>query len=360
MLHTLGHVDCPACNARSLVRAQDDLAKQPFASAFAVWLQSKLIAGPPESSVRYITRDSERTYREYAWALEKFFTAALPLERIHDGHLRCYQDARAGNDGQLWKRACGQNRIRKEVALLRKLMVLAKVWSEDLDNCFDQLPVKDADIARAPEPNEVAILLAVMLRRDEWLWIYYWSVLSLATCASTLEVRMLRLKDINLRHRTIRVGPEASKNKYRNRTIPIDSDPALEAAEWLLNRARRLGSHREEHFVLPFGVGSKHAVNPEKPMTKYAMKNAWNLIRKRAGLPRVRPYDLRHIAITRRVERGDTPQQIMPFSGHIGPKMLRHYTAISMQVKRELAADPCLPAKLPPHRVEMIRWQNIA
>lgn len=357
--HIPGHVDCPACNARSLVRVQNNLADMCFRDVFNIWLSSKRVQTQAETSVRYIAKDSERTYGEYAWALEKFFGPELPLKSIHDGHLRCYQDARAVCAGD-WKRPCGQNRIRKEVSLLKMVMKLAKVWSEDLNNSFDLLPVKDADIIRAPEPRQVALLLAVMLKKDEWLWIYYWSVLSLATCASTLEIRMLRLKDVNLEHRTVRVGPEASKNKFRNRTIPIESQEALDAAAWLVNRARRLGCYHPDHFLLPFGVGSKHAVDPTQPMTKYAMKNSWNLIRKRAGLPHVRPYDLRHIAITRRVERGDTPQQIMPFSGHIGAKMLRHYTAVSMEAKRALAADPLLPPKLPPHRVEVIQWRGVA
>jgi integrase len=72
-------------------------------------------------------------------------------------------------------------------------------------------------------------------------------------------------------------------------------------------------------------------------MTKFAMKNNWNYIRKLAGLPKLRIYDLRHTAITRLAEKGVPIAMIMAFAGHISAKMSQHYTTVSMQALRAMA-----------------------
>lgn len=304
-----------------------------FPDAFETWLASRTGGGIKESSVKYITPSSEETYRDYAKALGKFF-GNLTLSEIHDGHLRSYQDARAKRDGD-WKRTCGQNRIRKEIGFLLRIMKAGRVWSEDLKTSFCQLPVVQSDLPRALNQQEQSRLLEIMGRRDEWFWIYNYAILALNTCASTFELRMATLADVDLQHRTFHVGPKASKNKFRNRTIPLESDAAMDAAEWLVRRARRFGATDPKHYVFPFGVGNRHIPDPTRPMTKCAMKSQWNWIRKLAGLPNLRPYDLRHTAITNMAVAGIPISVIMSFAGHVTVRMSQHYTTVSMQAKRE-------------------------
>jgi integrase len=190
---------------------------------------------------------------------------------------------------------------------------------------------------RALSADEQARLLRVMAQRDDWLWIYYYTVLALRTCASTCELRGLRLKDIDLEHHTIRIGPEASKNKFRNRTIPLVSEDALEAIRWLMSRARRMGAIDSDHYLFPFGVGHSHIEQPDpsRPMSKYNISQNFQPIRAKASLPYLRPYDLRHTAITRMAEGGIPIATIMGFAGHVSQKMCEHYTTVSMQAKRE-------------------------
>lgn len=318
-------------------------------------MQARIVTDNPETSVKYITDNSADTYREYAWALEKFFYD-LKLCEIDDGHLRTYQDDRANNRNGLWKKKCGQNRIHKEVGLLLRMLRAAHLWSDDLDDAFDQLPMQESELQRALDPSEQAYWLTTCLKKDEWSWVHGWSVISLETCASTFEVRMTRIKDINLRHWTLRVGPEASKNKFRNRTIPLESDAVREAVEGLMKRAVHLGCNRPEHFLLPFGSGARTAdLNVALPMTKFGLKHTWNQIRVRSGFTWLRPYDMRHTAITRMAERGVPMAVIMAFAGQVSPKMQQHYTTISMQVKRETAQEiagkkPSLPVRFMPRR----------
>jgi integrase len=334
-----------------------------FMPAFEGWLSARIVNEGQDSCVRYITKESERTYREYAKALDKFF-GRMRLGDIHDGNIRVFQDERALGHAP-WKKPCGQNRIRKEVSLLIRMLREARVWDDALEKAFRQLPQEIIDIPRAMDSDQQSVLLDVMQSREDWRWIYHYSVLALRTCASTIEMRMSRIEDINLQHLTFRVGPAASKNKFRNRTIPIEKEDAIEAASWLQDRARRLGSHAPAHYVFPYGFDSNHICNPAQPMTRWGIYTDWEKIRTAAGLEWLRPYDLRHTAITNMATEGVPIAIIMAFAGHISAKMQQHYTTISMMSKRATAQSmPALVQALPPKKPavrfdqgnKVIRW----
>jgi integrase len=334
-----------------------------FMPAFNSWLSLRIVNEGQDSCVRYLTEESVRTYREYAKALDKFF-GRMKLRDIHDGNIRTFQDDRASCNGP-WKRKCGQNRVRKEVALLIGMLRDARVWDKDLKRAFRGLPQELTDIPRAMDSEQQGALLGVMQSREEWKWVYHYSVVSLRTCVSTIEMRMNRIEDGNLQQRTFRVGPKASKNKFRNRTIPIEAEDALESLEWLQWRARKLGSVLPEHFLLPYGFDSRHTCNPALPMTRWGIYTDWDKIRIEAGLPWLRPYDLRHTAITNMATEGVPIAIIQAFAGHISAKMQQHYTTISMMSKRATAQSmPALIQVLPPkkpsvrfdHGNKVIRW----
>lgn len=91
-----GHAlaECEACADRSLIGKETTLADLAIAEAFEMWFSARLKGDVEETSVRYISKSSESTYRDYAKALSHFFQS-MPLRKIHDGHIRQYQDARA-------------------------------------------------------------------------------------------------------------------------------------------------------------------------------------------------------------------------------------------------------------------------
>jgi hypothetical protein len=309
-----------------------------FPAAFEKWLEARLIGDRDETSVKYIAESSEETYREYAWALGMFF-GELKLKDIHDGNIRQFQDDRANCRGG-WKKKCGQNRIHKEVGLLLRMLRAAHLWTDDLDDAYDQLPLEHTDVPRAMDPEQEAHWLASCLWDEEWHWVYHYSRVALQTCASTFELRMERLVDLSTRHWTMRVGPEASKNKFRNRTIPLESDEVRESVEYLLRRAFDFGCRQPEHYWMPFGSNSRRGdLDVARPMTKHCIKGTWNKVRVKSQILWLRPYDMRHTAITRMAERGVPIAVIMAFAGQISPRMQQHYTTVSMQAKRGWAQD---------------------
>jgi hypothetical protein len=148
---------------------------------------------------------------------------------------------------------------------------------------------------------------------------------------STNEIRALKLRDVNLPAQVLTVSSEGSKNRYRQRTIPLREPQTLWAMEQLIKRAWEMGSREPDHYIFPFVVG--HNPMPHKPMSVQGLKKPWQEVREATGLLQFRMYDTRHTAITRLAEGGVPVTIIMDLAGHISPRMTQHYTHVSEQAK---------------------------
>jgi integrase len=145
----------------------------------------------------------------------------------------------------------------------------------------------------------------------------------------------------------ITIRDEGAKNKYRKRTIPLESSEVIWAFERLLERAASYGSASPHHYLFPFRESPKR-YNPLKPMSDSGLKKQWDAVRVAADLKWLRPYDMRHTAITRMAENGVPIAIIMAFAGHMSLKMQQHYTTISMMAKRKAMASVWNPNSYQP------------
>ena len=114
------------------------------------------------------------------------------------------------------------------------------------------------------------------------------------------------------------------------RTIPLN--PSLQAAleqhaEWCV---LRFGRREPEWYLLPFGKANH--LDPARPTT--TIKTAWSNVRELAGVDG-RLHDTRHTLITELCESGAGDQTIMDIAGHVSRQMLKHYSHIRMQAKRD-------------------------
>jgi len=326
-----------------------------FFEAFELWLSHRQIASPgsPPSSggfaqAEYLSIRTEKDYKNCASALRKFF-GRLRLSDIHPGHLREYQRARALCDKTVgdWKRECGANRIRKEVTLLIRILRAARLWGDEQELYFQPLRPVENDVPRAMDPNEQQAFLVTAASREGWQFIHWYAVLALQTTASTNELRALRLADVLLNQGVIQIRREGAKNKYRIRTIPLETSEVVWALGRLIERAKSLGAVAPHHYLFPIQAAKGH-YDPLRPMSDSGLKKRFNAVRMAAGVDWLRPYDLRHTAITRMAEAGVPIQVIMSFAGHMTLRMQQHYTAISMMSKRKWARstweEPAHPA----------------
>jgi len=345
-------------------------AHLPFAEAADHWLDSRTILDG-KNRARYIANGTLRSYREYIRSLKRFF-AEIPLSKIHIGHIREYQlrrasgelgpsaktiiercakqrhctveELRAMTDAWQWAQArvaaarvaVSPNKINQELGTLICILRRANLWSPEFEEMYEGLQREEADLPRALSMQEQEMLLKVAGSRKEWRVAYWYAVLALRTTASNVELRNLRLGDLNLTSGVIQIRPATAKNRYRVRTIPLAPD-ALWAVEQLLARAKEMGATEPNHFLFPFGR-RRNQYEPCQPMGNSGIKRAWEALRKAAGVPWLRVHDLRHTAITRLAEAGVPIPVIMSMAGHVSRRMMEHYTQISMQAQR-MAVD---------------------
>jgi integrase len=297
-------------------------AKLTFAEAAERWLNSRTMS--PQSRARYISPRTLSDLQQYVRALKRKF-GEVPLNKIHIGLLREYQEKRA--------ETCGPNKINQELGTLLRIMKAASAWSKSLEKCYEPLQREEADVRRAMTPEEQKKFLDIAASREEWSFVYHYSLLALATSATNCEMRGLRIGDINLYSKVMQIRRESAKNRYRIRTIPMH-DEAVWAVTRLLERAQTLGAVAAHHYVMPF----RPALNqwdPNQPMSNSGIRRAWREVRVAAGVPWLRVHDLRHTAITRMAEAGVPIPVILSMAGHINTQMQQHYTSVSMFAKRQ-------------------------
>jgi integrase len=238
-----------------------------------------------------------------------------------------------------WTRECGANRIRKEVSMLLRMLRAAGCWGDEKSENFEPLPTVESDIPRALSHDEQKLWLHTGASRDDFSFIYQYSVAALQTCMSTNEFRALRIGDVSLQQGVVTVRSEGAKNKYRMRTIPLETPEVNCAFDALIWRAKKLGASGPQHYVFPYGGRGGYCYDPCQPMSDSGLRKPWQAVREASRIDWLRPYDLRHTAITRLAESGTPIAVMMAFAGHISPKMQRHYTWISVMSMRKHAAS---------------------
>jgi integrase len=365
--HTLDHIDCPACEETKKRAMQITIEPaEVFEVAAERWLQSRNFREGVSRS-RYIATSTLNSYAQYIHALDRFFSR-IPLNKIHIGHLRQYQEQRsAGELGvpeeevlmrmakqkkmtieklrtdpeyahlvleriRAAKVQVSSNKINQELGTLIRILRRANLWTSELDDGYEALMSEEPDIPRALSPAEQERILQVASSRTEWQFVYWYMLIALRTTLGNHEQRGLRLGDINLSQGIVCVQAAHGKNKYRVRTIPLAPD-ALWAAQHIVDRARGLGSSEPQHYAMPFRW-CKGSWDPTRPMSNSGIKKPWEAVRSAAGVPWLRIHDLRHTAITRLAESGTPIPVIMSMAGHISRRMMQHYTQISEQAQR--------------------------
>lgn len=335
--HTTDHFDCFVCKEANRMLYQQLSSDLTFKEAFDIWLSHRTIKGGTEfTAPRYLAPKSVEDYTVCSRALCKFF-GKLPLKKIHAGHLMQYQSARATCDQSAgkWAAKAGANCIRKEIALLIRILTEAGTWKDADNKALIRLRAEESDVSRAMTPEEQHRFLHIASSREDWRFVHCYTIIALQTTCSTKEMRCLRLSDVSLPERFIQIRKASGKNKYRVRTIPLGSEEVIWALERLIERARSLGSSAPHHYLFPIYEVKGRTYNPLKPMSDSGLKKRWHEVRTAANVGWLKPNGLRHTAITRLAEAGAPIHVILAIAGHVTFRMQQHYIAVSMSSRRE-------------------------
>lgn len=328
---------------------------------------------PGAVSARYVRKKTTLGYEDQIKSLDLFFHS-MTLGDIHWWHMRAYQEARVrGSDPFLRYRrpqdkkshtvngvvipAKGKTpcpakpaQVNQELGLLKRLKQFALCWTEEDDRYFKQLQRDESDVPRALTPEEQARWLDISRQRERWNVVHWYSIVAFDTCASTNELRGLRIGDVCLPQRSIKVPWAAAKNPYRQRDIAVESADALWALERLMARAYDLGVREPLEYLFPFR-DHRFVWHPDKQASIQFLKKPWDEVRAAAELRWFRPYDTRHTGATRLAENGTPVDIIAARMGHCGDRMRRHYTHISLQAQRRWLRPGPTPAHFGPQIV---------
>jgi len=146
----------------------------------------------------------------------------------------------------------GNRTINLEVGVLRCVLKKFKLWSR-LAEDYKRLP-ESTDIGRALSPEEELKLFETASSRPEWEVVFWISLITANTTAGGVELRNVRLSDIDLKAETLTV--RVGKNRFRARILPLNQS-ALWAVERLLERAKELGATEPEHYLVPSGFQAR-------------------------------------------------------------------------------------------------------
>jgi hypothetical protein len=364
----------------------------PFPLAFKLWMQRRTVetdlADPDagfEQDSGYWAPDTLRDYWTNFEALKIFFQK--PIGKIKPDDLFRYQNARRRNapnpDGEwrclrmstrsgaeakrptvrgkfatreeaeafvkahaegdeedwairqtLWAYRAGNNCIRKEVALLIRILKAARLWGEEEERQFQRLRPVDCDLDFAMTVPEQHRLLHVGGSRPELQYAYQYAIVALQSTAGPNEMRWVKLGGVfveGLKPR-FQIPRRGAKNKHRAREIPLVTREAVWAMRGLVERAWRMGARGPGDFLFPL-MRRNRTYDPARPMTECGFKKPWDALRRAAGMPLLRLYALRHTGITRMAEAGVPLPVAMSFAGHMTLLSQRRYTAIQMEAK---------------------------
>jgi integrase len=143
------------------------------------------------------------------------------------------------------------------------------------------------------------------------------------------ELKSLTWAQVDLVKGYLTVG-KSKTEAGEGRTIPFNtalSETLREYAEWY---EAVFGEMRPEWYLFP--AGKPRPSDPTRPVT--TLKTAWNTVREKANV-KGRWHDHRHTLITDLAESGAGDQTIMDIAGHVSKNMLKHYSHIRMQAKRD-------------------------
>ena len=278
---------------------------------------------------------SAKTIHEYELNIKTLsaYFGEMRLQEITPDQVRLYQKARMTQ--------CGPFAINHECCVLSQMRKRIGMPLAD----YQPLPLPKEKRGRALRDDEKKKLFEVAASDPNWLACCCFARISANTSAGPKEVMTLRLKDVDVEQRIMRVQPEGAKNIHRIRRLPLNLE-AFAAMELALARARSLGAVEPDHYIFPFRTdkGKKH--DPRRHQTTF--KTAWKKLTAAAGVGQLRMYDLRHTAITNLLQDPNVSDETAEaIAGHIDPHTKKRYSHTHLDKMRE-AVEALTGAKKKP------------
>jgi integrase len=306
-----------AAQEGKLAGKTETLARVPLQEAFDRYLKE---------------RELEISNARHEWDCSKLLRAFLHGKRLNQitaDDIRAYQAHRIGQGKK-------PKTVNLEVGLLLRLLKRAKLRHLVADD------VRSLTVVREPREMltqaEKEHLFKTAATNPSWQTAYCAALLTVNTSMRPKELRRLLWRDLEPFSRIITV--RRSKTEAGTRVIPLN-DQAWAAVTTLKQSADTLGIYAPEHYIF---YRQWPKIDPARPLGSW--RKAWRSLRRAAGIPTFRFYDLRHQFVTELNEAGVPEGVIRELAGHVDPAMMRIYS------------HPRWPRKGPPwKRSRLSEWR---
>jgi len=275
-----------------------------------------------------------RTIEMYEWYIRNLsrMFGELLLSQIHIGHVLEYQQQR--------RQTAGPSCVNHELNTLAQILRHGDLWDLIKKN-YKPLPLPNWTPPKVLTAEEEERFFRVVAEKPDWS-VAYWAVsLTNNTSAMGTELRHLQLQHVKLDQEppTIHIPDGNVKNEFRARVVPLNAVAAKQARR-IVDRARKLGAWRPEHYIFPFRV-KRGVYDVARPASPYFIRAAFRSMRQVTGLEWLQPRNFRNQIITKLFESGTPDETIMSIAGHQSIRMSRYYSRIRISAKAEALREIC-------------------
>lgn len=270
----------------------------------------------------YELRYRSATFAQYALGHVSRLLGAKLIVDIDESSVLRYQESRL-------RESAAPKSINEEVRFLLKMLgdsgeiIRARLRkSKQL-----KLPVQNG-IGKAFNDTETESL-RTQARKSKSPHIFAAFVLARNAALRDSEIKTLTWAQIDIEAKFLCVG-RAKTEAGEGRTIPLNSELYDALVQYRAWYEERFGKIQDQWYL--FAFGRPMPSDPTRHVT--SLKTAWNSIRKNAKV-KGRWHDNRHTLITELAESGAGDETIMQIAGHVSRQMLRHYSHIRMNAKRD-------------------------
>jgi integrase len=287
----------------------------------------------------YRLRHKSITFAEYAVKnLTRHLGVMISVD-VTDKIIKTYQTARL-------RETAAPKTINEEVGFLLRLLGEAgePIRARLRRQKALKLAIRDK-VGKAYTPEEKARLLE-QARKARSPVIYPALMLALNAGMRDAEIRNLQWVRLDISKAFLTVG-DSKTEAGEGRTIPLNSALLQSIVDYSKWYTKRFGAIEPEWYVFPARIGrpefgQKRPLDPTRPMV--TLKTSWNNVRNRANV-KGRWHDNRHTLITDLAESGAGDETIRDIAGHVSKQMLKHYSHIRMEAKRQ-ALEAITPKKV--------------
>jgi integrase len=288
-----------------------------FCQALDRYLEERAVTSQAETQEKGHPFDPRKSWEGYLTERLRSFFAGKRLNQITADDIRSYQADRL-------KQGKHPNTVNHEVKALLRILKRAKLVSRLRDD-VRLLPVK-RELRTMLTAAEKQHLFETASTNPHWQTAYCAALPTANASMRPKELKRLLWSDLDPFNRIVTV--RRSKTEAGSRVIPLNEE-AWSAIAALKQRADAVGTYAPEYYVF-YRQWPKD--DPTRPTGGW--RKAWRNLRKAAGMPNFRFYDLRRQFVTELLEAGVPEGVIRELAGPIDPEMTRHYSHPRLAARR--------------------------